>query len=160
MIRTFLRAMELVMTGSDALDLTSGGLSSTFFVPTDAAFDELGASTIDEALGNRALLKTVSWVSKHHFFIDSIINTLLKMALLFWLIFIRLWPTMSFRVSSIPILSGRIWSTSCLRCSGHWPSNESNRFSKWFNFNHEFNFVIMTVECQHFSWFFRWGKRQ
>ena len=47
------------MTGSDALDLSSGGFSSTFFVPTDAAFDELGASTIEEALKNRVLLKTV-----------------------------------------------------------------------------------------------------
>lgn len=48
------------MTGSDALDLSSGGVSSTFFVPTDAAFDELGASTIEEALRNPVLLKTVS----------------------------------------------------------------------------------------------------
>lgn len=52
--------MELVMSGSDALDLSSGGVSSTFFVPTDAAFEELGSSTVEDALRNRALLKTVS----------------------------------------------------------------------------------------------------
>ncbi len=51
--------MELVTSGSDALDLSSGGVSSTFFVPTDAAFEELGASAVDDALKNRALLKTV-----------------------------------------------------------------------------------------------------
>lgn len=64
--RTFLQAMELVMTGSDALDLSSGGMSSTFFVPTDTAFEELGAAAIEEALKNRSLLKTVS--SNHFFF--------------------------------------------------------------------------------------------
>lgn len=48
------------MSGSDALDLSSGGVSSTFFVPTDAAFEELGTSMVEDALRNRALLKTVS----------------------------------------------------------------------------------------------------
>lgn len=52
--------MELVMTGSDALDLSAGGISSTFFVPTDAAFEELGATVIEDALKNRSFLKTVS----------------------------------------------------------------------------------------------------
>lgn len=52
--------MELVMTGSDALDLSAGGISSTFFVPTDAAFKQLGSSTVEDALKNRAILKTVS----------------------------------------------------------------------------------------------------
>ena len=64
--------MELVMTGSDALDLSSGGFSSTFFVPTDAAFDELGASTIEEALKNRVLLKTVGIL--YNFFGGETVN--------------------------------------------------------------------------------------
>ncbi|KZS06760.1 transforming growth factor-beta-induced protein ig-h3 [Daphnia magna] len=57
--KTFLQAMELVMTGSDALDLSAGGISSTFFVPTDAAFEELGATVIEDALKNRSFLKTI-----------------------------------------------------------------------------------------------------
>jgi hypothetical protein len=54
--------MELVMTGSDALDLSSGGISATFFVPTDAAFEELGSAAVENAMKNRALLKTVSFL--------------------------------------------------------------------------------------------------
>jgi hypothetical protein len=59
--------MELVMTGSDALDLSSGGISATFFVPTDAAFEELGMATVENAMKNRALLKTVSFLVAVHF---------------------------------------------------------------------------------------------
>jgi len=58
--KTFLRAMETVMTtGPDSLDLTSGGGSFTFFVPTDEAFEALGNETIEEVLGNSAILKKV-----------------------------------------------------------------------------------------------------
>ena len=58
--KTFLRAMETVMvTGDDGLDLASAGSSNTFFVPTDAAFNELGAGTMDKAMRNPTLLKTV-----------------------------------------------------------------------------------------------------
>jgi hypothetical protein len=53
--------MELVMTGSDALDFASGGISATFFVPTDAAFEELGTAAVANAMKNRSLLKTVSF---------------------------------------------------------------------------------------------------
>ena len=59
--RTFLRAMESVMvTGEHGLDLSAGGSSMTFFVPTDAAFQELGAGTVESALKNPVLLKTVN----------------------------------------------------------------------------------------------------
>ncbi|XP_046655629.1 periostin-like [Daphnia pulicaria] len=57
--KTFLQAMELVMTGSDALDFASGGISATFFVPTDAAFEELGTAAVANAMKNRSLLKTI-----------------------------------------------------------------------------------------------------
>ena len=50
------------MTGSDALDLSSGGISATFFVPTDAAFEELGSAAVENAMKNRSLLKTVSFL--------------------------------------------------------------------------------------------------
>ena len=51
--------MESVMvTGEHGLDLSAGG-SMTFFVPTDAAFQELGAGTVESALKNPVLLKTV-----------------------------------------------------------------------------------------------------
>lgn len=55
--------MELVMTGSDALDFASGGISATFFVPTDTAFEELGTAAVENAMKNRSLLKTVSLFS-------------------------------------------------------------------------------------------------
>jgi hypothetical protein len=48
-------------TGSDALDFASGGISATFFVPTDAAFEELGTAAVANAMKNRSLLKTVSF---------------------------------------------------------------------------------------------------
>ena len=55
-----MRAMETVMTtGPDSLDLTSGGGSFTFFVPTDEAFEALGNETMEEVLGNSAILKKV-----------------------------------------------------------------------------------------------------
>lgn len=60
MNRTFLRAMETVMTGHDALDLAT---SSTFFVPTDAAFEELGAATVENAMKNADHLRTVRGLS-------------------------------------------------------------------------------------------------
>lgn len=53
--------MESVMTtGDDGLDLASLGGSATFFVPTDAAFDALGTETVENAIKNPTLLKTVS----------------------------------------------------------------------------------------------------
>lgn len=58
--KTFLRAMESVMTtGDDGLDLASLGGSATFFVPTDAAFEALGTETVENAIKNPALLKTI-----------------------------------------------------------------------------------------------------
>ena len=112
--------MELVMTGSDALDLSSGGVSSTFFVPTDAAFEELGGSTIQDALKNRALLKTVSCVlfSFHQNFVSK------DGAL-------RSWPTMSSRDYSTRTLSDLIWSTSCLPSLARWPYNGRRRSSRY-----------------------------
>jgi len=57
---TFLRAMESVMvTGDDGLDLGGAGSSFTFFVPTDAAFEALGTSTVESALTNAVLLKKI-----------------------------------------------------------------------------------------------------
>jgi hypothetical protein len=50
-------------TGSDALDFASGGISATFFVPTDAAFEELGTAAAENAMKNRSLLKTASFFS-------------------------------------------------------------------------------------------------
>ena len=53
--------MESVMvTGEHGLDLSAGGSSMTFFVPTDAAFQELGAGTVESAPKNPVLLKTVT----------------------------------------------------------------------------------------------------
>ena len=53
--------MESVMvTGEHGLDLSASGSSMTFFVPTDAAFQELGSAAIENALKNPVLLKTVT----------------------------------------------------------------------------------------------------
>jgi len=53
--------MESVMvTGDDGLDLGGAGSSFTFFVPTDAAFEALGTSTVESALTNAVLLKKVT----------------------------------------------------------------------------------------------------
>ena len=53
--------MESVMvTGDDGLDLGGAGSSFTFFVPTDAAFEALGTSTVESALNNAVLLKKVT----------------------------------------------------------------------------------------------------
>ena len=49
-----------MVTGEHGLDLSAGGSSMTFFVPTDAAFQELGAGTVESALKNPVLLKTVT----------------------------------------------------------------------------------------------------
>lgn len=60
-LRTFLRAMESVMTtGDDGLDLAALGGSATFFVPTEAAFEAVGTETVENAIKSPALLKTVS----------------------------------------------------------------------------------------------------
>ena len=45
-----------MVTGEHGLDLSAGGSSMTFFVPTDAAFQELGAGTVESALKNPVLL--------------------------------------------------------------------------------------------------------
>ena len=128
--------MELVMTGSDALDLSSGGVSSTFFVPTDAAFEELGGSTIQDALKNRALLKTVSCVlfSFHQNFVSK------DGAL-------RSWPTMSSRDYSTRTLSDLIWSTSCLPSLARWPSNGRRRSSRYnFKAAHLSRHTLMMID--------------
>ena len=39
-----------MVTGEHGLDLSAGGSSMTLFVPTDAAFQELGAGTVESAL--------------------------------------------------------------------------------------------------------------
>ena len=128
--------MELVMTGSDALDLSSGGVSSTFFVPTDAAFEELGGSTIQDALKNRALLKTVSCVlfSFHQNFVSK------DGAL-------RSWPTMSSRDYSTRTLSDLIWSTSCLPSLARWPYNGRRRSSRYnFKAAHLSRYTLMMID--------------
>lgn len=57
---TFLRAMEsLTLTGDDGLDLSTLGGSATFFVPTDAAFVAMGASSVEAALENPVMLKQI-----------------------------------------------------------------------------------------------------
>jgi hypothetical protein len=73
--------MELVMTGSDALDFASGGISATFFVPTDAAFEELGTAAVANAMKNRSLLKTVSFFFFFLFYLVGVFSFQLRKTL-------------------------------------------------------------------------------
>jgi len=50
---------SLTLTGDDGLDLSTLGGSATFFVPTDAAFVAMGASSVEAALENPVMLKQV-----------------------------------------------------------------------------------------------------
>lgn len=53
--------METVMMNENyALDLSAEGGFSSFFVPTDAAFAELGTAFIEGALNNLGLLRKVA----------------------------------------------------------------------------------------------------
>lgn len=68
-------------TGSDALDFASGGISATFFVPTDAAFEELGTAAAENAMKNRSLLKTVSFFFLFFFYLVGVFSFQLRKTL-------------------------------------------------------------------------------